>query len=262
MPPPDGTRRNSVEELVGVGVGGGNVTNGGDRHKMMNNRLKNLIQSRQSQKDVNVQNGNFLPPQPQNGRKTPVFSSANSNSSTDSTTPITSHPGVLEPNGPMYSSFYGSNGDLKPNGVTNFGPPNGIPLQQGTGPSSLNGPPSSQVPPPSQQQPSLPPPPGSQFVKPESDLATLLKSNGPYNPSVVDGTQLQQQQALPSSNNQAVTPTNSTPLVNGQANVTNPSSSDHFLVNATTTPLHLSNSTTSMSSSTSKFFSLLSLVMH
>lgn len=76
-----------------------------------------------------------------------------------------------------------------------------------------------------------------------SDLATLLKSNGPYQPSPVNG---------------GISSPHSTPpdslMPNSTTSTNNTNSNDHFLVNTTTTMHHLSNLTTSMSTSTGKCY--------
>jgi len=74
----------------------------------------------------------------------------------------------------------------------------------------------------------------------ESDLATLLKSNGPYQPSTMNGIPSPHSTSGDSLNQKA----------NSNSATTN---TDHFLANTTTTMNHLSNLTTSMSTSTGKF---------
>ena len=182
------------------------------------------------------------------GRKTPVFSV-----STSTTNETGSH--VNAPNGSIYPPYYNNNSN-----VSQLNDPK-PPLQNGTchniqsypssnGSSSFSHNSQSLSTPTSNEEYSSTLPqsqPASTASstsvtgysnKSGSDLATLLKSNRPYQPT-------------PSNHETSMTSSHSTSPAESLMSSSNTSSSnDHFLANATTTMHHLSNLTTSMNTST------------
>lgn len=195
------------------------------------------------------------PPASASGRKTPVFSVPTSAASEAS-------PQESAPNGPLYASYYPNNNGSQvnepkphttPNGTSNgnmqaYTSPSGQTSfsqnSQGASNSMSNGEEYStlhhavsQAQAPATASPAISTTSNGYSHKGSSDLATLLKSNGPYPPTPVNGI------SSPHS-------TASDSLLS--SSTTNSNSNDHFLVNTTTTVPHLSNLTTSMNTSTGK----------